>query len=286
MYNFKKNSKLYLVQNGLKYKLEIYPDFSASQTFDEQGYRRKTLHDQAAVHDHATIIKASPANFSFTVPFFDQNTIQKEIELATTYTNGVISSFDLYVESDNIIYKIEKAVFNTTTFNIARDAPLTVSLSGTGSRISKVASIPGTLQTAPTRNYTRVSTMQIQIGGTTISAVTNINIEIENDITWIKNDTIHDSLTGNIIYPQSYVLSGRQVKGSVSHFITTDNQNDLQDESTESSLFLSINPNLLAFTLPSVVYTRRAEFGDLISRTYDYRLNTNSSIVKPIYKGV
>jgi hypothetical protein len=286
MYNFKKNSKLYLVQNGLKYKLEIYPDFSASQTFDEQGYRRKTLHDQAAVHEHATIVKASPANFSFTVPFFDQSTIQKEIELATTYTNGVVSSFDLYIESDNIIYKIEKAVFNTTTFNIARDAPLTVSLSGSGSRISKVSSIPGTLQPAPTREYTRVSTMQIQIGGVTFSAVTNINIEIENDITWIKNDTIHDSLTGNIIYPQSYVLSGRQVKGSVSHFITTENQNDLQDESTESSLSLSINPNLLAFTLPSVVFTRRSEFGDLISRTYDYRLNTNSSIVKPIYKGV
>lgn len=286
MYNFKKNSKLYLVQNGLKYKVEIYPDFSASQTFDEQGYKRKTLHDQMALHDHAAIVKASPANFSFTVPFFDQSTIQKELELATSYTGGTLTSFDLYVESDNIIYKIEKAVFNTTTFNIARDAPLTMSLSGTGSRISKVSSIPGTLQSTPTRQYTRVSTMQVQIGGVTMSAVANVNIEIENDVTWIKNDTLHQSLTDNIIYPQNFVLSGRQVKGSLSQFITTENQNDLQDESTNSALSISINPNLLLFSLPSVVFTRRSEFGDLISRTYDYRLNTNSSIVKPIYKGV
>lgn len=286
MYNFKKNSKLYLVQNGLKYKIEIYPDFSASQTFDEQGYRRKTLHDQAAVHDHAVIVKASPANFSFTVPFFDQPSVQKEIELATTYTNGVVSSFDLYIESDNLIYKIEKAVFETTTFNIARDAPITVSLSGSGSKISKVASIPGTLQSTPSRTNTRVSTMQVQIGGVTMSAVVNLNIEIENGITWIKNDTIHESLTGNIIYPTSYVLSDRQVRGSVSHFITTENQNDLQDESTESSLAIAINSTLLTFSLPSVVFTRRTEFGDLVARVYDYRLNTNSSIVKPIYKGV
>lgn len=286
MFNFKKNSKLYLVQNGLKYKLEVYPDFSASQTFSEQGYKRKTLHDQVAVHDHASITRANSANFSFTVPFFDQSTIQKEIELATTYTNGVVPFFDLYVESDNIIYKLEKSVFEGTTFNIARDAPLTVSLSGSASKILKVESIPGTLQTAPSREFTRVSTMEVTIGGTTMTAVANVNIEVENDITWIKNDTIHESLTGNIIYPQNFVLSGREVKGSLTQFLTSENQDDLQDQSITASLTISINTNLLAFSLPSVVFTRRTEFGELVARTYDYRLNTNNSVVKPIYKGV
>lgn len=286
MYNFKRNSKLYLVYEGLKYRLEIYPDLSVSQTFNEQGVPRKTLHTQTDLHEHAVITRANVASFSFTVPFFDQSTIQKELELSTSYTNGVTPYFDLYIESDNIIYKLEKAVFETTTFNLSRDAPITVSLSGSGSKISKVTTIPGTLQTTPTREYTRVSTLGTIINSTTLTSVININIEVVNKVSWTKNDTINQSLNGNIIYPTSFVLSGREVRGSVAHFVTDDNKEELSDLSTEGELELLINSNLLSFVLPSVVFTRRDDLNDLISRTYDFRLNTNSQEVKPIYKGV
>lgn len=286
MYNFKRNSKLYLVYEGLKYRLEVYPDLSVSQTFSEQGVPRKTLHTQTDLHEHAVITRANVASFSFTVPFFDQSSIQKELELSTSYTNGVTPYFDLYIESDNIIYKLEKAVFETTTFNLSRDAPITVSLSGSGSRISKVTTIPGTLQTTPTREYTRVSTLGTIIDSTTLTSVININIEVVNKISWTKNDTINQTLNGNIIYPTSFVLSGREVRGSVAHFVTDDNKEELPDLSTEGELELLINSTLLSFVLPSVVFTRRDDLNDLISRTYDFRLNTNSQEVKPIYKGV
>lgn len=286
MYNFKRNSKLYLVYEGLKYKLEIYPDLSLSQTFDEQAVPRKTLHDQTALHDHAVIVKANNASFSFTVPFFDQPTIQKELELSTSYTNGIVAFFDLYIESDNIIYKLEKAVFETTTFNLSRDAPITVSLSGSGSKITQVTSIPGTLQSSPSRNYTRVSTLEVSINGTTISSVTNINIEVANKIAWTKNDTINQTLGGNISYPVNFVVSGREVKGSVTHFVTSSNKSELLDTSTSASLLLKVNSTLVQFNLPSIVFTRRDEFSDLIVRAYDFRLNTNTQNVKPIYKGV
>lgn len=286
MYNFKRNSKLFLVYEGLKYRLEIYPDLSVSQTFNEQGVPRKTLHDQTALHEHAVIVKANNASFSFTVPFFDQSTVQKELELSTSYTNGIVPYFDLYIESDNITYKLEKAVFETTTFNLSRDAPITVSLSGSGSKITKVTSIPGTLQDIPVRSYSRVSSLEIDINNTTLSSVTNINIEVDNKISWTKNDTLDQSLAGNIIYPTSFVLSGREVKGSVTHFVTEDNKNELVDNSTSAPITLSVNSNLLQFSLPSTVFTRRDDLNDLIVRTYDFRLNTNSQTVKPIYKGV
>lgn len=286
MYNFKRNSKLYLVYEGLKYQLEIYPDLSLSQTFSEQGVPRKTLHAQADLHEHAVITKANVANFSFTVPFFDQNALQKELELSTSYTNGVTPYFDLYVESDNIIYKLEKAVFETTTFNLSRDAPITVSLSGSGSKISKVTSIPGTLQSTPTREYTRVSTLSTIVNTTTLTSVININIEVVNNVSWTKNDTINQSLVNNTIYPTSFVLSGREVRGSVAHFITEDNNDELEDFSTQGELEISVNTDLLSFALPSMVFTRRDDLNDLITRTYDFRLNTNSTEVKPIYKGV
>ena len=286
MYNFKRNSKLYLVYGGLKYKLEIYPDLSMSQTFNEQGVPRKTLHDQTALHEHAVIVKANAASFSFTVPFFDQSTIQKELELSTSYTNGVAPYFDLYIQSDNIIYKIEKAVFETTTFNLSRNSPITVSLSGSGSKITQVTSIPGVLQNTPTREYTRVSSLEVGINSTTLSSVTNINIEVDNDIAWTKNDTLDQSLAGNIIFPANFVLSGREVKGSVTHFVTSDNKSELVNTSTSATLLLKVNSTLLQFNLPSVVFTRRDDMNDLIVRTYDFRLNTNSQSIKPIYKGV
>lgn len=286
MYNFKRNSKLYLVYEGLKYKLEIYPDLSMSQTFNEQGVPRKTLHDQTALHEHAVIVKANAASFSFTVPFFNQSTIQKELELSTSYTNGVAPYFDLYIQSDNIIYKIEKAVFETTTFNLSRNSPITVSLSGSGSKITQVTSIPGVLQNTPTREYTRVSSLEVGIDNTTLSSVTNINIEVDNDIAWTKNDTLDQSLAGNIIFPANFVLSGREVKGSVTHFVTSDNKSELVNTSTSATLLLKVNSTLLQFNLPSVVFTRRDDMNDLIVRTYDFRLNTNSQSIKPIYKGV
>ncbi len=284
MYNFKRNSKLYLVYEGLKYSLEIYPDLSINQTFSEQSVPRKTLHNQVDLHEHAVLNRANPARFSFTVPFFDQATIQKELEISTSYTNGIAPYFDLYVESDNITYKLEKAVFETTTFNIVRDAPITVSLSGTAAKILKVTSIPGTLQTISSRNYTRVSTLGVSISSVSIDNISNINIEVSNDISWTKYGTINQSINSDMIYPENFVLSNREVKGSVSHFVTDNNKSDLTSTATTGQLVLAVNTNLLKFILPSVVFTRRDEFSDLIVRTYDFRLNTNQSQVLPLYK--
>lgn len=287
MFNFKKNSKVFLVQNGLRYKVEVYPDFSASQTFDEQGFKRKTLHNQVDLHDHAVIVKANVANFSMTVPVFDQASIQKELELSSLYTDGQAPSFDLYIESDNTIYKLEKCVFETTTYNLARNEVLTASLSGSAAKLIKFTSaLPGTLQATPTRNFVRITQFSGTIGATTLTSIVNANIEIANNIEWTKNDTVHDATTSTVSYPQNYILGGREVKGSFTHYLTTENESQLSDFSTILPIELAVNSNLLVFNLPSVVFTRRQEFGDLFTRTYDFRLNINSGIVKPIYKGV
>ena len=286
MYNFIKNTKVFLVQSGLRYKLEVYPDLSVSQTFDEQGYKRKTLHALADLHDHAVVVKANPANFSMTVPVFDQATIQKELELSCDYSGGQAPSFDLYIESDNVIFKLEKCVFETTTFNLGRNEVLTASLSGTASKMLKVASIPGTLQSTPTRQNVSISTFSANIDTTTLDFISNVNIEITNSIEWTKNDTVNDAVSGSVVYPLNYVLTGREVKGSFTQFLTEANETELSDFSTILPIELKVNTNLLVFNLPSTVFTRREETGDLYTRTYDFRLNSNSGTVKPIYKGV
>lgn len=287
MFNFKKNSKVFLVQNGLRYRVEVYPDLSASQTFDEQGYKRKTLHNQIDLHDHAVVVKANVANFSMTVPVFDQASMQKELELSSLYTDGQAPSFDLYIESDNTIYKLEKCVFETTTYNLARNEVLTASLSGSASKLIKfTGAIPGTLQATPTREFVRITQFRGIIGTTTLTSIVNANIEIANSIEWTKNDTVHDATAGTVSYPQNYVLGGREVKGSFTHYLTTENESQLSDFSTILPIELAVNSNLLVFNLPSAVFTRRQEFGDLFTRTYDFRLNSNAEYVRPIFKGV
>ena len=80
MYNFKKNAKLYIVEldatgSALKqHSIEIYSDITASQTFDEQGYKRKTLHNLTDLHDYAVVNNANVANFSFTTPVLNITT--------------------------------------------------------------------------------------------------------------------------------------------------------------------------------------------------------------------
>lgn len=290
MFNFKRNTKVYLVYGSNKYRLEIYPDLNANQTFDEQSIDRKTLHTPLDLHKHATIVKANVANFSFTVPVFDNalsTEIQKELDLATSYSTGTAPSFDLYFESDEITYKLEKAVFDRVTFNISRDAVITASLSGSGSKLIEfIGDIPGTLVAAPTRSYAKVDSLDIDVGTQQLGSAINLVVEFANDIEWTKNDTIHATLENDIQYRTSYVLKGRQVNGSISEYLTADNQDQLYDTTTNTSVDITINGGLLRFYLPSTVFTRRTDFGELFTRTYDYRLNTNSQSVKPIYKGV
>lgn len=274
------------MHNGQRFKLEVYPDLSASQTFDEQSYRRKTLHAQTDLHNHAVIVKANAANFSMTVPLFDQSKLQKELELSSSYTDGQAPSFDLYIESDSLIYKLEKCVFETTTFNIGRNDIITATLTGSASRIVRVSSIPGVLQPTPSREFTKVDLICATIDASTLTSVVNVNIEVSNNIEWIKNDTLHETTLNNTVYPANFVMTGREVKGSFTHYLTSENEAQLTNFSTILPIELNVNSNLLVFELPSAVFTRREEFGDVFTRTYDFRLNTNSETVKPIYKGV
>lgn len=299
MYNLKKNVKLYIVDGSNKHNIETYSDVTMSQTFEEQSYKRKTLHAQSDLHEGASITKANVANFSFTTPIKNATTTPIVLSLGSTYTNGTLGTFDVYMESDNLIYKIEKCVIETLTFNIQKESILTVSVSGTGSKISlysspsSVQSIPGTPVNEGTTSYIINRGIYTSIAGTELASVAALNIEVNNSVTWTPYNTLHSSLQGNIAYPSGFALEGRRISGSITQFVTSENIGTLvSDTSTNSSLDLRIydvigaTTPVLRFNLPSVVYTKRLGVDDIINRVFDFRLNTNSTTVKPIYKGV
>ena len=300
MYNLKKNAKLYIVEGINKHAIEIYSDISASQTFDEQSNKQKTLHSLNSLHETATITRANPANFSFTTPI--KNVVSGltpiVLTLGSTYSNGTISSFDVYIETDNVTYKIEKCVIESLTFNIERESILTVSVSGTGSRMSQYSTtaapqtIPGTLLNVGTSTYIVNKAISTRINSVEMASVAALNIELSNSVNWTPNNTLHSSLQGSIAYPVSYIVGERSLKGSITQFLTSDNIGTvISDTSTNSTLDIKLfdvigaAEPVLRFNLPSIVYTKRIGIEDIINRVFDYRLNTNLTIVKPIYKG-
>ena len=304
MYNFKKNVKVYLVElNSLgaatnQHSLEIYSDITASQTFDEQGYKRKTLHALTDLHEHAVINNANPANFSFTAPILDISSTPILLSLGSTYSTGTIANFDLYIQSDNVIYRIQKAVIESMTFNLERNSILTMSISGTASKLSKygnvgAVTIPGTPVSLGTKKYARIYTMSVSIAGSVLDSIASVNIDLKNEIQWTPNNTIQEAVSNTTMYPGSYVLQGRTLSGSITQFLTSANVDTISDTSTSAAIILSIfsaayssSTPILQFNLPSTAFTRRMNFEELINRVYDFRLNTNTTTVKPIYKGV
>jgi hypothetical protein len=317
MYNLKKNAKLYIVElnaDGSPYRqhsIEIYSDISASQTFDEQSAPRKTLHSQTSLHEYAVVNSANVANFSFTTPVLNITTVPIVLSLAreysitnlngsTTSLNGTLANFDMYIQSDNVIYKIAKCVIESITFNLEMSSVVTMSVSGTASKISKhgnvPTAIPGTVFT-PTyglvgSKYVTIDTMKVTIGTAVLDSIAAINVDLKNDIKWYDGNTLQESLAGSTIkYPTAYVLEKRTFSGSVTQFITSDNVDSVSDSSTTEQVNIQIYEQsystttpILEFNLPSTVFTRRLNFEELINRVYDFRLNTNSTIVKPLYK--
>lgn len=293
MYNFKKNAKLYIVEGSNKYSINIYSDISASQTFDEQSYKLKTLHNLNDLHEGATITRAAAANFDFTTPILDAASVPVILGLATDYADGTVPNFDIYIESDNIKYKLEKAVIDTTTFNISMSSVLTVSISGSASKLSLFTGvIPGTLVNEGTTEYVKPTGIQVTINSVTLDSIAALNIEISNGITWTPNSTLHKSLINNMIYPENYAVDNRRVSGSITQFLTSDNVSSLYDTTTTSPITIDVftaigqSTPFLRFNLPSSVFTRRLNMDELFNRVYDFRLNSNSINVKPIYKGV
>jgi hypothetical protein len=304
MYNIKKNAKAYIVYYDTaqsvfrRYQVEIYNDITVSQTFDEQGYKTKTLHNLVSVHEHATVNSANPANFSFTTPLLSIVEAPIFLSLGGDCSSGTLNSFDLYVESDNIIYKLTKCVIEQMTYNIQRTSILTVSITGTGSKLEKFGNvgsvtIPGVPLTYSIKSYIPIDKLSITIDNIIVSSIAALSIDLRNDILWYPSKTINEAIAGTTMYPTAYALQGRNLSGSLTQFLTSDNVDTLSDTSTTSQVVIDIYSNLysqtnavLEFNLPSTVFTRRLNIEDLISRTYDFRLNTNSGLIAPEYPQV
>ncbi len=298
-YNFKKKVKFYVVMNGLKYLVDIYPDISFSQTFKESTRKVKTLHAQTDMFDAAIINEASPANFNFTMPLYTSLEVKPVLGLLLDYANSsevTLQTADIYVDTGVEIFKLEKSVFERGTFNIGRAGLVTVSISGTASKLTLFGPsgtiIPGSIQTFTTGNSTFLESlyMQIDVEGITQTGISSVSVEVSNDVSWLPNNTLHKSLavTGasDTTYPEAFVVSGRNVSGTLQQYLTDTNRDSVNTWAIGVPLNIWIgrdqNFYSLKFSLPQVVYTNRLEVGDLFMQNYDFRSISNPASLSTI----
>lgn len=289
MYNFKKETELYLVYNSVQYKLPIYSDVSVSQTYRETRKDVKTLHNKYGLVGDAIINGVNPVNFTFTTPAYVGTNHSILIELLTSvyldneYNAVQLRSFDLYLKlNSGIIYKIEGAILESGIIQIVKNDIVLFNLSGSSINMYTVDSIPGTPKSIPTfPEYLVPYFMQVEKDGLPVERIAGITLEFRNGINWNNNTTLHNILNGELSYSRRYTLVDRSFVGNIETYITEDNIDDVLSYSTDSSIEInvanSIDNYILKIYMPKVVYTNRLNMGDIFTQTYDFSLIDYSS---------
>lgn len=297
-YTFKRNCKVYIVANidGTlkKYKLEIYPDLSFSQTFDEQAINVKTLHDQDAMFEGAVINRANPANFKFTILLknsMDHITVGNLLTMENPLRDGsyeALYSSDLYIDTGVDIFKLEKAVFERGTYQIQRDALVTVSIQGTARKLSRFATtgtaIPGTVSsTTASVGAIIPRAVQVELDAVALANIAAVTLELTNNVEWLNYDTLHKSLNviapSDTMYPEAFVVSSKTLSGTIQQYLTDMNQSRANTWSTNSLLNIRVGdlgPTwFFEVEMPGVVFTNRLDMQEALYQVYDFRMVAN-----------
>ena len=291
-FNFLRESELHIHYGSNRYNVKITPDLSFTQTFAEDAYEVKTLHDQTKMFQGTSVTKANPADFSFAIHLTTEKDENIVLDLLTDYdtTSGeqLLKSFDMYIVSSESTFKLEGCVITTGDFNFAKGSPLILSVSGQAKKLSRVGdenySLPGTLQSASATRTPTKPLLDVEIDSTDVSNLATATLSVQNNIEWTPFETLQASLSvtsaSNAMYPSSYSLSDRVVSGNITQFNTNANASEFQTFDTSANIRIKTIVNNSTFfdaNLTGCMFTKRSDQGEVFTQTYDYRLVTSPS---------
>ena len=303
-YSFLRESKLYIVYgsgNGVKYRVYTSSAISLDQTFAEESYSVKTLHDQSKMFEGSTITKANPASFSFDIPL----TIEKDesimltlaTELDTTTESGIVTqqlkSFDAYIQTGSSTFKLEGAIITGATLDFVNQNQFTLKLEGQGKKLTRAGdesfTIPcdSTFSESSTRTPLIVYPV-ITADSLNMSSIISCNLQIQNEVNWTTNQTVNDSLSvtnsSNAIFPTTYTLGNRIISGEIRQYQHDNNVEQFDDFSTNTDMTIkaiqigkaSNTTPFFQIDLDPVMYTARMQTGEVYSQSYDFRSLDNT----------
>jgi hypothetical protein len=305
-FNFLKEAKVYLVYSGNQYLVDVSA-ISFSQTFTENSYSVKTLHNQKNVFDGSVINKANPANFEFTFPAIKDSDFVTVFNLLVDYETGTnkMNTFDLYISTELDVFKIETCVITNGSFVIEKSRPLSLTVSGEASKLSYFGAksdvtIPGSVQSrSATMRYNMNPAVSVTLDTYALSNIVNVAVELQNDIEWNPYTTVHQALqvtsATNAMYPTDFVLKNRVLSGSIQRYVTetkgtigaSDNVLALQSWDTSAPITITAGEgsggSFRGFSFNgNCSFTNRLGTGSVFLQSHDWRLTDNPTNLSSI----
>ena len=286
-YNLLRESSVHIVHNGSRYLLKTTPEVSFSQTFAEDAYEVKTLHDQTKMFQGTSVTKANPANFSFAVHLTQEKDESIVKSLLTDYdtSNGeqLLKSFDLYIVTGESTFKLEGCVITQGEFNLAKGSPLILTVSGQAKQLSRVGnasySLPGSLVSASSTRTPTLSLLDVEVDSTDVPNLASATLQVQNNINWTPFETLQNSLSvtsaSNAMYPTTYTLGDRIVSGNITQYITSNTSSTFQSFDTSANVAVKtiVNGNtFLNANLTGCMFTKRSNVAEAYTQTFDFRL--------------
>ena len=293
-YSFLRESKLYIVYGGNKYRIYTSTSIAFNQTFAEDSYSVKTLHDQSKMFEGSTINKANPASFSFEVPL----TIEKDesiiIDLLGDLTDGQLKKFDIYMVTTNSTFKLENAIISNAEMDFLPENPFIVRVDGEGTKLSRAGdenfSLPGSAQSeSSTRTPLQVYPV-ISADSLDMNNIISINLRISNEISWTNYTTLQNSLavtnSSNAMFPSAYTVEKRTASGEIRQYQTDNNITQFDDFSTNTDLTIkavklgnaSNATPFFQIQLNPISYTARLGLGEVFTQSYDFTSMDNTAL--------
>ena len=308
-YSFLRESKLYIVYGGNKYRIYTSSAITFNQTFAEESYSVKTLHDQSKMFEGSSITKANPASFSFDVPL----TIEKDESIVLTLvsdlsSSNTINSFDMYVQTGSSTFKLEGAVITSASFDFIPENQFTIRVEGEGKKLTRADdesfTIPGNgvsgsnYTTPPPENFpypelkgrTRTPLIVYPIvtlndgSAKTMGNILSVNLNIQNEMEWTPFETLHDSLNSTTMFPSAHTVGKRIISGEIRQYQQDNNVAQFDDFSTNTSLTITAknvsgDANFLEVAINPVMYTARMQPEEVYTQSYDFRSLHNTTEV-------
>ena len=291
-YSFLRESKLYIVYSGTRYRIYTSSAISLDQTFAEDSYSVKTLHDQSKMFEGVSITKAQPASFNFDVPLTVEKDESIVIDLLGDVTDGQLKSFDIYVQTNSSTFKLENAIISSANFDFGYENQFTAQLEGQGTKLSRVGdesySIPGSAQSESSTRTPLMVYPVITADSLDMNNIISINFQLSNDVEWTKYTNLHSSLSvtnsSNAMFPSAYTVEKRIASGEIRQYQTDNNITQFDDFSTNTDLTITAknvsgNADFFEVAINPVMYTARMEVADVFTQSYDFRSLDNTDPV-------
>ena len=310
-YSFLRESKLYIVYGGNKYRIYTSSAITFNQTFAEESYSVKTLHDQSKMFEGSSITKANPASFSFDVPLTteeDDNGKHWEsiiLTLASDLSSNILNSFTMYVQTGSSTFKLEGAIITSASFDFIPQNQFTMRVEGEGTKLTRAgdedfdidaaesisSNAPFTIDSSSAEEFsTRTPLIVYPVvtlnDGTSrnMDNILSVNLNIQNETEWTPYETLQDSLNSTTMFPSAHTVGKRIISGEIRQYQTDNNVGQFDDYSTSTDLTITAkkvsgDTDFFKIQINPAMYTARMNPEEVYTQSYDFRSLDNTDTV-------